>query len=117
LQDRFRASEAQEGKSAVSIFNLLAYHDGKREVYIQYIDAFGASVGKAAGSEAKIIGHVTSYPSTPDGEKEWEDAAIVHYPSIHHFADLVASEEYQNPGAKYKAGSIKDTCILCLTEL
>jgi hypothetical protein len=79
------------------VFNLLAYHDGKRELYIQYIDAFGASVGRAAGSEAKIIGHVTSYSSTPDGEKEWENAATVHYPSIYHFARLGGQRGISEP--------------------
>ncbi len=115
LQDWVRTFGTREGEGAVSMLNLLAYHDGKRETYMKYVEAFGASVGKAVGSEAKIIGHVTSCSSTPDGEREWEDAAIVHYPSIYHFADVLGNEEYQKLDVKYKVGTIKDTCILCLT--
>lgn len=117
LQEWVRSFGAQEGKNAVSMFNLLSYHEGKREVFMQYVAAFGATLGKAVGSEALIIGGVKRCSSTPYGEKQWEDAALVHYPSIYHFAELVASDEYQKLDAEYKVGTIKDTGILCLTEL
>ena len=99
------------------MFNLLSYQNGKRETFMKYVEAFGASVGKAVGSEAKIMGQVVSYSSTSDGEEQWEDAVLVHHPSIYHFGDLVGGEEYQKLDAKYKVGAIKDTCILCLIEV
>ncbi len=46
---------------------------------MKYVKAFAASSGKAAGSEAKIIVRVISRSSSLDGEKQWEDAALVHY--------------------------------------
>ncbi|ERF75993.1 hypothetical protein EPUS_08247 [Endocarpon pusillum Z07020] len=117
LQNWVRTFGKQEGKSAVWMFNLLAYQDGKRETFMKYVEAFAASVGKAVGSESQIFGQVIRCSSTSDGEEPWEDAALVHYPSVYHFGDLVGSEEYQKLDAKYKVGTIKDTCILCLTEL
>jgi hypothetical protein len=43
--------------------------------------------------------------------------ALAHYPSIHHFADMLASEDYQAVNQKFRVPSLKDTCILCTTEL
>lgn len=117
LQAWVRLFGAREGKTAVSMFNLLAYHDGKREEYFKYVQEFTASVGKAVGAEATVFGQVASCSSTPDGKKEWEDTALVHYPSIYHFADLLGNEEYQKLDVKYKVGNVKDNPILCLTEL
>ncbi len=64
-----RTFGTHEGKSAVSMFNLLAYHDMKLEMYMNDVEAFGASIGKAAGSEVKMIGQVVSCSSAWDGEK------------------------------------------------
>jgi len=40
-----------------------------------------------------------------------------HYPSIRHFADMSASEDYQAVNHKHRVGSLRDTCILCTSEL
>jgi len=48
---------------------------------------------------------------------EWDEIALAHYPSILHFADMLASEDYQEVNKKYRVGSLKDTCILCTSEL
>lgn len=43
--------------------------------------------------------------------------ALAHYPSLDHFADMLASEDYQDVNKKYRVPSLKDTCILCTSEL
>jgi len=48
---------------------------------------------------------------------EWDEIALAHYPSILHFADMLASEDYQEVNQKYRVGSLRDTCILCTSEL
>jgi hypothetical protein len=117
LHDWVHQSGTLEGKGAVSMLNLFACRDGERQVYTRHVQVSGAQVGKEVGAEAEPIDQVVNCSSTQAGNKRWEDAAILHYPWIYHSADLLCSEEYQKPYAKYMVGTIKDTCILCMTEL
>lgn len=43
--------------------------------------------------------------------------ALAHYPSLDHFADMLAGEDYQHVNKKHRVPSLKDTCILCTSEL
>jgi hypothetical protein len=43
--------------------------------------------------------------------------ALAYYPSIWHFADMLASEDYQSVNQKYRVQSLKDTFILCTSEV
>ena len=43
--------------------------------------------------------------------------ALAHYPSLKHFADMIASEDYQDVNKRFRVPSLKDTCILCTSEL
>ncbi|KAI9871556.1 MAG: hypothetical protein M1830_002756 [Pleopsidium flavum] len=115
-----RGCANQDGKGAVSMINLLAYNKGEKDVYMEYVKAFGETVGARRGSVAKMIGQVresSSSSSATEGGREWDDVAIVHYPSILHFGDLLASKEYRDLDHRYKVGTLEDTCILCVTEL
>ncbi|KAI9870458.1 MAG: hypothetical protein M1830_004228, partial [Pleopsidium flavum] len=120
LETWMRTFANQDGKGAVSMINLLAYNKGKKDVYMEYVKAFGETVGARRGSVAKMIGQVresSSSSSATEGGREWDDVAIVHYPSILHFGDLLASKEYRDLDHRYKVGTLEDTCILCVTEL
>jgi len=108
----FRSFATTNGAGPVSMFNLLSYLD--KEKYMGYIKAFGESLTPHYGGSPKIIGEVV----TSSGEgKVWDDVAIVQYPSVTHFADLLASEEYAAIDRKHKVGALKDTGILCIVEL
>ena len=135
------------GKSAVSMLNLLAFIPERKSSYLQYGKAFAESIGSKRGGNAKLVGHAiypssstsnsnpdsnsptTSSPS-PSGhpisdsetsntsEKlKWDEFALAHYPSITHFADMLASKDYQDVNQKYRVPSLKDTCILCTSEI
>ena len=43
--------------------------------------------------------------------------ALAHYPSLTHFADMIGIEDYQQANKTWRVPSLKDTCILCTTEL
>lgn len=47
----------------------------------------------------------------------WAQVALAHYPSLGHFADMIASEDYQAVNRRYRIPSLKDTCILCTSEV
>ncbi|MCJ1303512.1 hypothetical protein MMC08_006322 [Hypocenomyce scalaris] len=111
LQSWIQDFSQQEGRGAVSMLNLLAFAEGKKADYLQYGKAFAESIGSRRGGNAKIVGNVI-------GKKDgWDEMALAHYPSILHFADMLASEDYQEVNHKYRVGSLRDTCILCTSEL
>jgi len=106
-----------EGSGAVSMLNLLAFNPGLKEEYLKYGTEFAKSIGSKRGGNAKIVGSVIHGDKAVDQGEGWDEIALAHYPSIHHFADMLASEDYQAVNHKYRVGSLKDTFILCTTEL
>jgi hypothetical protein len=95
----------------VEQLNLLSFVPGKKSEYLQYGAEFAKSIGSKRGGDAKIVGSVI-------GEgREWDEIALAHYPSISHFADMLAGEDYQEVNRKYRVGSLRDTCILCTSEV
>ncbi|KAH7047432.1 hypothetical protein B0J12DRAFT_121831 [Macrophomina phaseolina] len=109
----------------VSMLNLLAFRDGMKPEYLKYGRAFAESVGSSRGGVAKVVGTVVrdgkgwgvQGKDGDRGEKVWDEVALAHYPSIWHFADMLASDDYQAVNRKYRVGSLKDTFILCTTEV
>jgi hypothetical protein len=64
------------GKGAMSMLNLLAFHPGKEahESYLRYGKAFGESIGKKRGGNAKIVGKVVKDYGTPDEDQSgWDE--------------------------------------------
>lgn len=108
----FRSFSTTKGAGPVSMFNVLSYSN--KEKYMGYIKAFGDSLTPHYGGTPKIFGEVVA--SSGEG-KVWDDVAIVRYPSITHFANMLASEEYAAIDRKHKVGALKDTGILCIVEL
>lgn len=108
------------GRGAVSMLNLLKFHptDEAHESYLQYGKAFAESIGSKRGGNAKIVGKVVRNQGT-DGEDTsgWDEIALAHYPSINHFTDMLASEDYQEVNHKHRLPALMDTCILCTSEL
>lgn len=120
LQQWIQEFGAGEGKGAVSMLNLLAFKPGKKEQYLEYGKEFARRVGSRRGGLAKIVGSVVPAAEGEEvgkGGEGWDEIALAHYPSIIHFADMLASEEYQEVNHKYRVGSLKDTFILCTTEI
>lgn len=108
------------GKGAVSMLNLLAFHEGKEahDSYLQYGKAFASSIGAKRGGNAKIVGKVVPGQATENEDSSgWDEVALAHYPSIHHFVDMLASEDYQEVNHKYRLPALRDTCILCTVEV
>ena len=99
------------GGGAVSMLNLLAFNPGMKDSYLKYGKAFAENIGVRRGGNAKIVGNVI------DKQQGWDEIALAHYPSIMHFADMLASEDYQQVNHRHRIPSLKDTCILCTSEI
>ncbi|KAI4218674.1 MAG: hypothetical protein LQ349_008616 [Xanthoria aureola] len=109
-------SGGESPKGAITMLNLLAFAPGMKDEYLKYGKAFAESIGSRRGGMAKIVGKIIP-GSCSDGCNEWDEVALAHYPSLDHFADMLASEDYQDVNKKYRVPSLKDTCILCTSEL
>ncbi|KAI4935491.1 uncharacterized protein J4E92_002781 [Alternaria infectoria] len=128
----FVNSGAKEGKGAVSMFNLLAFNPGMKEEYLKYGAAFAKSIGSKHGGNAKIVGNATHVNGSAiakasdssvgtngevgGGNDDWDEIALAHYPSILHFRDMLASEDYQEVNHRHRVPSLRDTCILMTSE-
>ncbi|KAL4952157.1 hypothetical protein BDW69DRAFT_168317 [Aspergillus filifer] len=103
----------------VTMLNLLHFHaQGGKQNYYKYGQGFNPVAAKRGGS-AKLVGNVIQPAGVPQERKPedwWNEISIVHYPSIRHFCDMLAGEDYQEVNRKYRLGALKDTFLLCTTE-
>jgi len=106
---KFMEELMEEHDGPVTMLNLLKFKAGGKESYYQYgqVSCFLLSlrqdtvwlikiqtqhfikVAGKRGGDAKIVGNVISKDS------DWNEISIVHYPSIKHFCDMLAGEDYQ----------------------
>lgn len=104
----------------VSMLNLLAFKPGQEahESYKRYGKAFAESIGSRRGGLAKIVGKVVAGQGSQDEDSEgWDEVALAHYPSFAHFVDMLASEDYQTVNHRDRLPALRDTCILCTSEV
>jgi hypothetical protein len=104
----------------VSMLNLLAFKPGPEahESYKRYGKAFAESIGSERGGLAKIVGKVVPGQGTEGEDAEgWDEVALAHYPSFALFMDMLASEDYQAVNHRDRLPALRDTCILCTSEV
>ena len=99
------------------MLNLLAFNEGKKPSYLKYGAAFASSIGIKRGGVAKLVGNVTSQTPSHESGGRWDEFALASYPSILHFADMLASEDYQAVNLEHRVPSLRDTLILCTSEI
>lgn len=106
----------------VSLFNLFKYRDGDSSVHDQYLRDFAQSFGDSAGARVKFMGPVRSSIAEcgqRDGQRSeivWQDANLVHYDSIYHYAYMLSTEVYQRLNID-KVRGLEDTCIMVVSEV
>lgn len=101
-----------------------------KDSYLVYGKAFAETIGARRGGNAKLVGNIVPSPGSrkstspttasagaADGNNKWDEFALASYPSILHFADMLASEDYQSVNLKYRVPALQDTLILCTSEL
>lgn len=87
--------------------------------YLQYGKAFAESIGSKRGGNAKIVGTVVDVDGQEkkEGDGGWDEVALAHYPTIRHFEDMLAADDYQQVNHKWRVPSLRDTLILCTSEV
>ncbi|KAK4507056.1 hypothetical protein PRZ48_000790 [Zasmidium cellare] len=105
----------------IAMFNLLSYLPEQRPRYFQYMAAFQESVGIKYGGQPVVIGLGVLDWSSREQEKgqegDWEDTAVIWYPSLWHFGKMFDDEGYMEVDRKFKVGVIRDNPLLCCTEV
>jgi hypothetical protein len=117
----------------VTMLNLLHFQQpAGKQSYYQYGQAFVPVAGKRGG-DAKLVGNVVVTPQLQpqqrdsknsssesscrgDGAAEgwWDEISLVHYPSIRHFCDMLAGDDYQAINEKYRLSvSLNPLLSLC----
>lgn len=127
LQNFIRGFSQSHGRGAVSMLNLLSFKPAMKPSYLKYGAAFAKDVGSKRGGNAKLVGTVVNVNGKDkvDGEKVasgngeglWDEIALAHYPSILHFADMLASADYQKANKEFRVPALRDTFILCTSEI
>ncbi|KAK2755709.1 hypothetical protein FQN54_005859 [Arachnomyces sp. PD_36] len=98
----------------IAMLNLLAFNQGRREQYAQYGKAFSAKVAPKYGSAPRLMGSVVGGEARDEG---WDQALLVHYPSLYHFAAMAGDDEYLEINRMHRLGALRDTAILCVMEI
>ena len=112
------SSSALPVKGAVSMLNLLNFKPDMKSSYLKYGAAFADTIGAKRGGNAKLVGNIVHPDRAAEHKTEvWHEFALAHYPSLLHFADMLASKDYQEVNQKYRVPALGDTCILCTSEL
>lgn len=121
----FSSKCGARGHGAVSMLNLLSFKPGMKSQYLKYGAAFAGSIGSKRGGDAKLVGTVVNVNGQQKSKKEeenqgealWDEIALAHYPTIMHFADMLGSEDYQKVNKEFRVPSLRDTFILCTSEI
>lgn len=122
---QFMGELVRDHPGPVTMLNLLHFKPDGKSSYYEYGQGFQKAGGKRGGN-AKIVGNVVPPPSGQSdsrGESSrsagswWNEIAIVHYPSLRHFCDMAAGEDYQAINQKYRLPALEDTILLCTTEI
>ncbi|CAK3810041.1 Hypothetical predicted protein [Lecanosticta acicola] len=90
-------------------FNLFKYKNDDRSTHDSYMQGFKNTFGDAAGASVKFMGPVR------DVGNAWDDANLVQYDSVWHYAYMLSTDVYKELN-KEKVAGLEDTCILLVGE-
>jgi hypothetical protein len=109
---------AELANEPVSLFNLFKYK-GSSAIHDGYMEDFKKGFGSSAGATVRFMGPVggpLKYGDHGKTEQSWDDANLVQYDTIWHYAYMLSTELYA-PMNKKKISGLDDTCILCVSEV
>ena len=110
----------------VSLMNFFKYPGDDSSVHDAYMEGFKNNFGNAAGATVKYMGPVrsslrysndeSSNESTEGERGAWNDANLVQYDTIWHYAYMLSTDVYAELN-KQKIAGLEDTCILLVSEM
>jgi len=126
--ERMQAFAGQlEKEGPIVMVNLLRYRDqalyppdaaaapcSGREAYQRYSEVALRTVGEVGG-DLVYLGRVAVSVIAPGGE-EWDDVALVRYPSRRAFIEMISRADYQ-AGAVHRTAALADSRLICTEAL
>jgi hypothetical protein len=109
------ALPAELANEPVSLFNLFKYK-GSSAIHDDYMEDFKKGFGNSAGATVRFMGPVGGPLRYGQAEQNWDDANLVQYDTIWHYAYMLSTDLYA-PMNKKKISGLDDTCILCVSEV
>ena len=83
------------------------------------MEDFKKGFGSSAGATVRFMGPVNEplkYGDDCNAKENWDDANLVQYDTIWHYAYMLSTDLYA-PMNKKKVSGLDDTCILCVSEV
>ncbi|KAH9873030.1 hypothetical protein J1614_005426 [Plenodomus biglobosus] len=106
-----------------------AAHGGDAKIVGTVVDVRGDGDGDGdgvAGASAGANPNPNPSTSKPESavsakqdnvERQWDEVALAHYPSLLHFRDMLTSKEYQRVNQRHRVPSLWDTAIFMTSEV
>jgi hypothetical protein len=124
------AAVAIPASTPIVMLNLLRYHpqatygdtalalapcSGREAYHQRYIPAFG-QLTQGAGIQPVWVGTGLAHLVGPTAE-QWDEIALVEYPSFKIFLQLVESAAYRTLAAPHRLAALADWRLLAMTKL
>ena len=126
--DTVAAAAAGADDQPIFMLNLLRYNNradypdgagfppcsGREAYFTRYVPAFG-KLAEGTGIKPFWIGNVLAGVVAPAGE-QWDDVAIVEYPSFDAFRTLVESDAYEKKADPHRAAALADWRLIATSK-
>jgi uncharacterized protein (DUF1330 family) len=116
------ALKDMDHQGPIAMLNLMRFRDrsldgdgGGWDAYLRY-SALTVPMIKARGGTLLWTGEVKSVALGPQPGNQWDYAALVYYPSVAAFLDMMTSRDYENLSDPHRRNGCAEHVIICTKE-
>lgn len=114
--------ERLDPNQSVVMLNLMRFHPRSRDgdgsgwdAYLRY-SAVTVPMIKARGGTLLWTGEARAVALGPHAGNEWDFVALVHYPSVSAFVDMMTSEGYEREADPHRVNGCAEHVIIATSE-
>ncbi|WP_458160744.1 DUF1330 domain-containing protein [Bradyrhizobium sp. 18BD] len=114
--------ERLDRHTPVVMLNLMRFHDRSRDgdgsgwdAYLRY-SAITVPMIKARGGTLLWTGEAKAVALGPHDGKEWDFVALVHYPSVAAFLDMMTSQSYEQEADPHRRNACAEHVIIATAQ-
>ena len=114
--------EELDRQAPVVMLNLMRFHERSRDVdgsgwdaYLRY-SAITVPMIKARGGTLLWTGDARAVALGPQAGNDWDFVALVHYPSLAAFLDMMTSEAYEREADPHRVNGCAEHVIIATSE-
>ena len=117
-----RGLEDMAHQGPVVMVNLMRFHDRSLDgdgsgwdAYLRY-SALTVPMIKARGGTLLWAGNAKAVALGPQDGNQWNYVALVYYPSVAAFTDMMTSPDYENLSDPHRRNGCAEHVIICTSE-